>query len=44
MGRRVKKANYRAVPLVLVAWVLVLLPLSYGIYQALLKSVKFFTG
>jgi hypothetical protein len=44
MGRRVKKVNHRAVPLVFFAWLVVAIPLSYGIYQTLIKSAKFFTG
>ncbi len=44
MGRRVKKTNHRAVPVVFLTWLVVAIPLSYGIYQTLLKSAKFFTG
>ncbi|MGL5829088.1 MAG: MFS transporter small subunit [Angustibacter sp.] len=44
MGRRVKKVSHRAVPVVLLAWLVVAVPLSYGIYQTLVKSAKFFTG
>jgi hypothetical protein len=45
MGRHVERSSrLGGPPMVFFAWLMVSIPLTYGLYQTLLKAAKLFTG